>query len=411
MNVFQKLKSAPSTVPSVPPKPLNLWQRLKRRTPLGWLQLKHKKGQFVLAIAGVAFADILMLMQLGFQGALFQSSVRIHETLDADIVLTSPQIRNLLYPSEFSRRRLYQALDVPGVASVNPLYIVLATWKHPTTQKQGMMLLLGGDPSRTFITRSDINQNLDQLKIPDTLLFDQKTRGDYQAALNDFVQNKPVVTEIKGRKQEIRGLFSIGSSFGVDGSLVTSTDTFLRLYPQRGAGNVSLGLIKVAPGSDPHQVAQALRQKLANDVNVYTLQEFVEFEKNYWATNTPIGFIFRLGVAMGFIVGVILVYQVLSTDVNSHIHEYATFRAMGYQQRYLLGIVLEEAFILAVLGFVPGLAISGLLYHLTRQATSLPIYLTVARALGILIATIFMCLISGAIATRKLQSADPADIF
>jgi putative ABC transport system permease protein len=150
---------------------------------------------------------------------------------------------------------------------------------------------------------------------------------------------------------------------------------------------------------------------LANDVNVYTLQEFVEFEKNYWATNTPIGFIFRLGVAMGFIVGVILVYQVLSTDVNSHIHEYATFRAMGYQQRYLLGIVLEEAFILAVLGFVPGLAISGLLYHLTRQATSLPIYLTVARALGILIATIFMCLISGAIATRKLQSADPADIF
>ena len=127
--------------------------------------------------------------------------------------------------------------------------------------------------------------------------------------------------------------------------------------------------------------------------------------------NTPIGFIFRLGVAMGFIVGVILVYQVLSTDVNSHLQEYATFRAMGYTQRYLLGIVLEEAIILAVLGFIPGVAISSILYHLTRQATSLPIYLTVARAMGILITTIFMCLISGAIATRKLQSADPADIF
>jgi putative ABC transport system permease protein len=411
MKVFQKPKSAMSTVPSAAPKTLNLWQRLRRRTPLGWLQLKHKKGQFILAVSGVAFADILMLMQLGFQGALFQSSVRIHETLEADIVLTSPQIRNMLSPSEFSRRRLYQALDVPGVASVNPLYIVLANWKHPTTHKQGQMLLLGADPSRKFITRFDINQNLDQLKIPDTLLFDQKTRGDYKAALTDFAQNKSVLTEIKGQKQQIRGLFSIGSSFGVDGTLVTSTETFLRLHSQRGASNVSLGLIKITPGSDPHQIARALRQKLLNDVNVYTLEEFIDFEKNFWATNTPIGFIFRLGVAMGFIVGVILVYQVLSTDVNSHIQEYATFRAMGYSQRYLLGIVLEEAIILAVLGFIPSLAISSILYHLTRQATSLPIYLTVARAMGILITTIFMCLISGLIATCKLQSADPADIF
>jgi len=411
MKIFQKPKSAMSTVPSVAPKTLNLWQRLRRRTPLGWLQLKHKKGQFIIAVSGVAFADILMLMQLGFQGALFQSSVRIHETLEADIVLTSPQIRNILYPSEFSRRRLYQALDVPGVASVNPLYIVVASWKHPTTHKQSLMLLLGADPSRKFITRFDINQNLDQLKIPDTLLFDQKTRGDYKAALTDFAQNKSVLTEIKGQKQQIRGLFSIGSSFGVDGSLVTSTETFLRLHPQRGAGNVSLGLIKITPSSDPHQIAQALRQKLPNDVNVYTLEEFIDFENNFWAMNTPIGFIFRLGVAMGFIVGVILVYQVLSTDVNSHLQEYATFRAMGYSQRYLLGIVLEEAIILAVLGFIPGVAISSILYHLTRQATSLPIYLTVARAMGILITTIFMCLISGVIATRKLQSADPADIF
>lgn len=114
---------------------------------------------------------------------------------------------------------------------------------------------------------------------------------------------------------------------------------------------------------------------------------------------------------MGFVVGVILVYQVLSTDVNAHLQEYATFRAMGYQQRYLLGIVLEEAIILAFVGFIPGVAISTLLYQLTRNATSLPIVLPLARAVGVLVTTIIMCLISGAIATRKLQSADPADIF
>ena len=114
---------------------------------------------------------------------------------------------------------------------------------------------------------------------------------------------------------------------------------------------------------------------------------------------------------MGFMVGVIIVYQVLSTDVNSHIKEYATFKAMGYNNLYLLGVVFEEAIILAVLGFIPG-AIAPLgLYHLTRNATNLPLYMTVARALTVLTLTMIMCVISGAIATRKLQSADPADMF
>ncbi|MBE9028234.1 FtsX-like permease family protein [filamentous cyanobacterium LEGE 11480] len=392
-------------------KKLNFVQRLRRRTPLGWLQLSHEKGRLAVALSGVAFADILMLMQLGFQGALFQSAVRIHETLNADIVLASPQMRNMMNLNDFSRRRLYQSLDVVGVESADPLYATMASWKHPTTRKNATMLMFGVNPDRPFVHRPDINRQLDRLKIPDTLLFDQKARGDYQVALEGYAQGKPMTTEIKGRKQEIRGLFEVGSSFGADGSLVTSTETFLRLYPNRGASNVSLGLIRLKPGADLQQTTQVLRQHLPDDVRVYTLDEFIAFEKNYWATNTPIGFIFRLGVGMGFVVGVILVYQVLSTDVNAHLQEYATFRAMGYSQLYLLGIVLEEAIILAVIGFIPGVAISTVLYQLTRNATSLPVAMSLARAGGVLLATIVMCLISGAIATRRLGSADPADIF
>lgn len=261
------------------PRRLSWRQRLRRRTPLGWLQLSHEKGRLAVAVSGVAFADILMLMQLGFQGALFQSAVRLHETLNADIVLASPQMRNMMNTDQFSRRRLYQALDVPGVASVDPLYVVMANWKHPTTHKQGTMLLLGMNPSRQLVNRPDINRHLDRLKIPNTLLFDQKARGDYRAALTAYAQGQPLTTEIKGQQQHIRGLFEIGSSFGADGSLVTSTETFLRLYPQRGAGSVSLGLIKLKPGADLAATTAAIRQYLPDDVKVYTLAEFVEFEK------------------------------------------------------------------------------------------------------------------------------------
>jgi putative ABC transport system permease protein len=111
------------------------------------------------------------------------------------------------------------------------------------------------------------------------------------------------------------------------------------------------------------------------------------------------------------LVGMIIVYQVLSTDVADHIKEYATFKAVGYGQRFFLGIVFEEALILAILGFIPGMIISVILYALVSAATGLPLVMTPARGIMVLLGTIAMCVISGAIATRKLARANPADLF
>jgi putative ABC transport system permease protein len=193
---------------------------------------------------------------------------------------------------------------------------------------------------------------------------------------------------------------------------MTSDRNFLRIFSnRRDAGGVNAGLVYLEPGADLQTVAHLLKTRLPEDVQVLTHEEFIAFEKDYWSTNTAIGFVFRVGAVMGFLVGLIIVYQVLSTDVADHLGEYATFKAMGYQQTYLLGIIFEEALILAVVGFLPGLAVSMGLYRLTRQATNLPMYMTLSRALFVLILTIVMCNLSGAIATRRLEAADPADLF
>jgi len=386
-------------------------QQVRRRTPLGWLQLSHQKGKLLVAGAGVVFADVLMLMQLGFQSALFNSAVQLHNSIHADIVLISPQARNLTNMSSFPRRRLYQAMDIPGVQSAEALYTNMVTWKHPTTRRETSMLLLGFEPNKPIFERADINQQLDVIKLPDTVLFDSATRGDYKTAIAQLEQQQPLDTEIERRTVNIAGTIRVGASFAADGHLVTSDQNFLRLFPRRQASSVSVGLLALQPEADPEQTVKALKTHLPNDVRVLTRQEFIEFEKNYWSTNTPIGFIFNMGVTMGFTVGVIIVYQVLSTDVNAHMGEYATFKAMGYRNRYLLAVVFEEAIILAVLGFIPSVALSTGLYYLTRNATNLPIAMTLARGVVVLMLTIVMCTISGAIATRKLQSADPADMF
>ncbi|RCJ42304.1 ABC transporter [Nostoc punctiforme NIES-2108] len=388
-----------------------LIQQLQQRTPLGWLQLSHEKSRLLVALSGIAFADILMFMQLGFMNALFDTSVLLHRKLKADAVLISPQARDLANIGTIPRRRLYQAMDVPGVKSTQPLYINFIDWKNPQTQHKTSMLVVGMNPERITVDLPEVNQNLKSIKLSDTVLFDRTSRGDYKEIIAKIEQGKTVRTEIERRTVTIGGLFQVGASFSTDGTLITSDQSFLRLFPQRQAGAVSLGLIQFKPGDDPVQVTSALKAYLPKDVQVLTLEEFIDSAKDYEAKNRPIGFIFGLGTVVGFVVGIVIVYQVLSTDVNAHIKEYATFKAMGYRTFYLLGVVFEEALILAVLGFIPGASIAIGLYHLVRNATNLPLSMPLLRGVFVLLLTLVMCTISGAIATRKLQSADPADMF
>ncbi len=386
-------------------------QQLQRRTPLGWLQLSHEKGRFLVALSGIAFADVLMFMQLGFQTALFDSNTRLHYSMQGDIFLVSPQARNLANMNSFTRRRMFQAMDVPGVKSAEPMYVNFLDWKNPQTGKKTTVLVMGFNPDKPALDLVEVNQQLNKIKLPDTVLFDSASRGDYLEVLPKLTAGNSVTTEINRRTITIDGLFKVGASFIADGSLVTSDQNFLRLFPQREPGSVSLGLVQLQPGYDPKLIADQLRSHLGNDVRVLTKEEFIAFEKKYWQENTAIGFIFSLGTAMGFMVGVIIVYQVLSTDVNAHMKEYATFKAMGYRNFFLLSVVFEEAIILAVLGFIPGVSVSFGLYAMTRNATNLPVIMTLARAIQVQILTLIMCMISGAVATRKVQSADPADMF
>lgn len=386
-------------------------QQLQRRTPLGWLQLSKEKGRLLVALSGIAFADVLMFMQLGFMNALYDSNTRLNRALKADIVLLSPKARSTLNLSQFSRRRLYQAMDLRGVKSADPIYINTISWKNPQTRRDTTVQVIGFDPDRPALDLAEVDRQLDKIKLQDRVVFDRNARGEYQEIISLLDNGQIVKTEIERRTITIAGLFTVGASFGADGSVITSSENFLRLFPRRAVGSTSLGLIQLEPGYDAQQVAAALKSHLSDDVNVLTLEEFVKFERSYWNKESPIGFIFSLGTVMAFVVGVVIVYQVLSTDVNAHLKEYATFKAMGYRNSYLLGVVFEEAIVLAFLGFIPGALLPLGLYQLAAKATALPIYMTVSRAIFVLILTFVMCAISGAIATRRLQSADPADMF
>ncbi|MGD1905534.1 MAG: ABC transporter permease DevC [Leptolyngbyaceae cyanobacterium] len=389
----------------------NWLNNLKRRTPLGWLQLSRHKGRFLVALSGIAFADLMMFLQLGFQESLYESNTRIRAALSADLILVSPEAETTQKLSTFTRRRLFQAQDIPGVASAHALYSNNINWNHPETNEEASLQVIGFDPEFPAFNLPEMNAQLYRVKVPDVVLFDRGARGDYSQTIAQVENQQWVSTEAEGRTLSIRGLFSLGASFGTDGLLITSSQNFLQLFPRRDPGSVSIGLLHVEPGYDPEQVAQALQAHLPNDVEAMTLEDFVQDELQQIQTESPIGFIFTIGAAMAFVVGVVIVYQVLSTDVNAHLKEYATFKAMGYRLSYILTFVFVDSLSMAFLGFIPGLLLPMGVYHIAATATALPIYMTVNRAVTVLIMTLLMCLFSGAVATNKLRSADPADMF
>ncbi|MEG4308029.1 MULTISPECIES: ABC transporter permease DevC [unclassified Microcoleus] len=384
------------------------------KIPLAWAQLTREKMRLVIALAGIGFADLLMFIQFGFRDALFESSISFHSQLKGDIFITSTQSTALIAMKSFPQRRLYQALSFNGVTGISPVYLGFGLWKNPAPDKNNtrQLMIIGFDPNRPIFDLPEVKDNLDKIKISDVVLFDRASRPEFGPVADYFNQGKPVETEIDNRRVTVEGLFTLGASFGADGNIITSDLNFLRIFnSRRTRGLIDVGIVHLQPGTDVKAVIEKMRATLPQDVTIASKEEFVAFERKYWEESTAIGFIFTLGASMGFIVGIVIVYQILYTDVTDHLPEYATLKAMGYKDSYFLSVVFQEALILAILGYLPGLGISVVLYNLARTATSLPMYMTLGKVVTVFTMTVVMCSVSGAIAVRKLQAADPADIF
>ena len=387
----------------------SFWQ--SRRIPLSWLLLTRQPARLAVALAGIAFAGILMFMQLGFRDGLFDASVTIHKLFDADLVLMSPRTMSSIGMAGFPRRRLIQAMADPQVEGTTPVHWNLLLWRNPQTRTTRSILALGFDPGDPLFTDPGLAAKAEVLSQRGRVLFDELSRPEFGPIADWFRQGKVVETEVAGKRVRVAGLVALGPSFGADGNIITSRETFLRLMPNTPPGSIELGLIRLTPGADSSAVAARLKRSLPEDVTIYTKKGFEEFEKNYWRSSTAIGFIFTLGAAMGFVVGCVIVYQILYSDVSDHLPEYATLMAMGYRLLTLLGVVAREGLILAVLGYVPAWLAGQGLYALVRSGTRLPVEMDGQRSLLVFAMIFTMCMGSAFMAMRKLADADPAEIF
>ena len=382
------------------------------KVPLAWNNLTHDRRRLLLAVSGVAFAVLLMFLQLGFRNALFDSTVAFIEALDADLVVAAAGSYTLAIADPFPRRRLEQAHGVEGIAVAEPLYLErsLAPLYGGSGNVGRPIRLVACDPEAAPFRDPVVRAQAPLLREPFTALVDTCSKEDFGPLA--------VGTEVNvaGKRVRVIGDFTLGTDFATDGTMLVSTRTLHELVPHRypnadGEGNVDLGVVTVRAGAAVADVQRRLAGSLPDDVAVFTKREFVAREREFWRRSTPIGFVFGLGLALGFVVGVVVCYQVLATEISDHMAELATLKAMGYPPRYFLRLVVEESLYLATLAFLPGLATAAAAYWWLGAVTGLPMRLSLARAAAIFGLTLTMCVVSGLLAIRRLHSAAPADLF
>jgi putative ABC transport system permease protein len=387
------------------------------KTPLAWLNLTHNKLRTGVALAGVAFAVILMFMQLGFLGSAWHTASLIYDQLDFDILVRAKQSRRLATAAPFPETRLYEVGSTPGVQSVSGLCMGFNRFvRHrPDARFNRRIFTLGAKPGDAVFRNAEMQEKLSLLSAPEFALIDRASRGDYGPADENRFGDADLGTELElgNQRFQLVGHFLLGNSFEADGTLLVSRDGFLRGFPGWPADYVTLGLLKLEPGADPYATIELMyaRGVVAPDVSVHTKADLIAAERRLWLFEQSIGIIFCMGVVVAVVVGAMIVYQVLATDIAKHLPEYATLRAMGYGDGHLRNVVLQQALLLALLGFVPGWAVAWLLYLITAVQTRLPIYMTWTWMGLVLLLTVAMCTISGLAALRKLRAADPADLY
>jgi putative ABC transport system permease protein len=402
--------------------------KLRPQPPLAWAQLSHQKVRLLVATTGVCFANILMFTQIGLLAMLTDGTTKLHESLGGDLFLVSSFSPSLLFRISFPRAYLYQASAVEGVDAIAPLYLDRANWVDPAQltpdsipsakpqapKRRGFfgneVRVIAVNPMQPVFNLPEINRQLAKLRTPDAVLFDrlsQASLGEIPALLRD---RSEVMTLMENRRVYVVGLFNMGSTLNDKGNVIISDWDYARRYGEESLEEVRLGVISLEKGADIYTVRQRLQASLPDDVSIVTREELIEKEGEFYGSQ-PEGVILKFGTIVGFVVGIIVIYQVLYTDISEHLSEYATLRAMGYSDLSLLLVVLGEALILGVMGFIPSYFASLGIYQLLVTLTRIPLVMKTSVVINVFVLTTVMCAVSGAIATRKLRSADPADVF
>ncbi|MBD1845735.1 FtsX-like permease family protein [Cyanobacteria bacterium FACHB-63] len=401
--------------------------------------------RFLVAQAGIVFAVSLVTIQVGVLRGFDRSVARLVDQSSADLWVASKDIVHLELSSPMPAKRVEDAQKIPGIDRAEAVMIRTSIWRD-STGKINPIRIFGFDPNSRLFAGWQVSQgSLSALNQPYTVMADSKSLkalglnqlndrgaiGAFNALPAQFVATAEDTQSIASSSFIYTSLEN-ANAYGIGGADTGVTCTrqaegeIACLNQNPGFNNpvanpasprrvnvqdpISFVLIRAKPGQDLNQLKQRLEATLPN-TRAFTQSEIANLTRAYWTTRTGVGFILGLGATVGFIVGMVIVGQILYSSVSDHMREFGTLKAMGASNWVIYSVILEQALWMAVLGYLPSLALCVGLGAWTQAAQNIMILITPATGVGMFVLTVVMCVGSALFAVQKVTRVDPAIVF
>ena len=383
---------------------------------ISFQQARSRVRRNIVAFAGICGGIVLVLVQLGFQSALYESAVRMHRLLNGEVVVIAEEFRSIQNPTWLPREWLVLTLAHPAVAAVAPLYLAPVMVRNVDNHTVGTLLAIGIDLDEPAMIVQRLDADVSGLRVPGRILFDRKSQPNYGDVIGRLARDGIVdmtTASYSAPLQEpltVVGGYTLGGTVAYYGTALMSAATLTSISGQP-LQRINVGVVKLRANANPAEVARELRPLLPKGVIAIPLSEFVRMEKHFWSNETPIGFLFDLGAIIGFLISAIYIYQVLFQIVDENLAEYAVLKTMGYPKQFFTVLVVSTAIVLAGAALPPAVGISLAVYKLCVAATLLDLELTTVRVAGVGTLTAAVAMAAAWFAKRRLGHADPAALM
>ncbi|MEL7039581.1 MAG: FtsX-like permease family protein [Cyanobacteria bacterium J06592_8] len=398
--------------------------------------------RFIAAQAGIMFAVSLVTIQNGILQGFIQSSSLLIDNSDTDLWVASADMIHMELTMPLPLEYMVQARDIEGVQRAEALIFRSARWRDPSGQIHAVTVVGSTPESQMFSPWNVIQGDVKSLKEPYGVIIDQNnleslgvtelgnvtTLAGLEARLvgvtqgtQPIINNKLVFTSLKNANAYVNARLQTTTRCKLEDGDLKCVNIFDDANPSEKVLSsapkpltltdpISFVLINVAPGQDLAELRQRLEETLPN-VKTYTTEEMSERTQTYWKQRTGIGFILSLGAAVGILVGMIVVAQILYASVSDHLKEFGTLKAMGAPDRVIYSVILEQALWMAVLGYIPGMALCMGITNWASASQGILILITPTTAVMVLGLTVIMCAGSAIFAIQKVTQVDPAIVF
>jgi putative ABC transport system permease protein len=385
--------------------------------PLGAQQLRRQRTSTLLSLAGVTASLLVIFAQLGVERAVYYSSIRIHRSVQGDLVLVAPGFKSLQLHANvpISMRDIVEAN--PAVANTSPLWFDIMSIRHAGMAATRQIAWYAVDVERPAIDVPGLRENLYKLRVTRRILFDRDSRpyfGDL-AEVAEKGEEVPVLGPPDYR-QLLRELFAVGTvSIGPnvvnDGSVVMSEETMAEVFGSWYLDRPAFIAVTLTPGADVNATRDQLNKSLGGRAEVITIGEFENRERGYWSRETPVGYITDLGFIMGLMIGMVFIYYAQYQIIRFYLPEYAILKSLGYDWWFFLCMIGQIGAAIITPAFLAAFVLARLFYGGAEAAIHLGMTMGL-REMGVALgASVIMTVVSSLFAIRRLWKVDPIMLF